>query len=95
MGWQVVFLIMDAIRTQGFSGRSPDALMFEPYPRVLALHITVLAGGFLIDEMGSPVWALALLVGIKTAFDLGVAWLTSPPTGNPAGVFGALRIKRD
>lgn len=95
MGWQAIFLIMDAIRTQGFTGRSPDALMFEPYPRVLALHITVLAGGFLIDQMGSPVWALALLVGIKTAFDLGVAWLTSPPTGNPAGVFGALRIKRD
>lgn len=95
MGWQAIFLVLDAIRTQGFQGRTPDDLMFEPYPRVLALHITVLAGGWLIDEMGSPVWALAILVGIKTAFDLGMAWLTSPPTGNPAGVFGALRIKRD
>lgn len=95
MGWQVVFLVIDAIRTEGFRGRTPDDLMFEPYPRVLALHITVLAGGWLIDEIGSPVWALVILVGIKTAFDLGVTWLTSPPTGNPAGVFGALRKPRD
>jgi hypothetical protein len=95
MGWQAVFLAIDAIRTKGFHGRTPDDLMFEPYPRVLALHITVLAGGWLIDGMGSPVWALAILVGIKTAFDLGIAWLTSPATGNPAGVFSALRIKRD
>lgn len=95
MGWQAIFLVLDAMRTQGFQGRTPDDLMFEPYPRVLALHITVLAGGWLIDEIGSPVWALAILVGMKTAFDLGIAWLTSPATGNPAGVFSALRIKRD
>jgi hypothetical protein len=95
MGWQAIYLILDAIRTQGFQGRSPDDLMFEPYPRVLALHITVLAGGWLVSEMGSPIWALVILVGIKTAFDLGITWLTSPQTGNPAGVFRALRIKRD
>jgi len=95
MGWQVLFLVIDAVRTQAFQGRTPDDLMFEPYPRVLALHITVLAGGWLIGEMGSPVWALAILVGIKTAFDLGVTWLTSPPAGIPAGVFGALRKPRD
>jgi len=95
MGWQAVFLVIDALRTEGFKGRTPDALMFEPYPRVLALHITVLAGGWLVSEMGSPIWALVILVGIKTAFDLGITWLTSPQTGNPAGVFSALRIKRD
>ena len=95
MGWQAVFLVLDTLRTEGFKGRTPDDLMFQPYPRVLALHITVLAGGWLVGEMGSPVWALAILVGIKTAFDLGIAWLTSPPTGNPAAVFSALRIKRD
>jgi hypothetical protein len=95
MGWQVAFLIIDTIRTQGFQGRTPDDLMFEPYPRVLALHITVLAGGWFVGEMGSPVWALAILVGVKTVFDLGIAWLTSPSTGNPAGVFGALRKPRD
>jgi len=95
IGWQIAFLILDTIRTQGFQGRTPDALMFEPYPRVLALHITVLAGGWLVGEMGSPIWALVILVGIKTAFDLGIAWLTSPPTGNPAGLFRALRKPRD
>jgi hypothetical protein len=95
MGWQAIFLVFDAIRTNGFQGRTPDDLMFEPYPRVLALHITVLAGGWLIDEMGAPVWALAILVGIKTALDLGISWLTSPATGNPAAVLSALRKPRD
>lgn len=95
MGWQVLFLVIDTMRTQGFEGRTPNDLMFEPYPRVLALHITVLAGGWLVSEMGSPVWALVILVGIKTAFDLGIAWLTSPATGNPAGVLAALRKPRD
>lgn len=95
MAWQVLFLILDTLRTRGFQGRTPDDLMFEPYPRVLALHITVLAGGWLIDEMGSPIWALAILVGIKTAFDLGVTWVLSPPTGNPSGILAALRKPRD
>lgn len=95
MAWQVVFLVLDTVRAQGFQGRTPDDLMFEPYPRVLALHITVLAGGWFVGEMGSPVWALAILVGFKTAFDLGIAWLTSPAAGNPAALFGALRKPRD
>lgn len=95
MGWHALFLVLDALSTDGFKDRTPDDLMFEPYPRVLALHITVIAGGWLIDEMGSPVWALAILVAIKTAFDMGVAWLSSPQARNPTAVFGALRIKRD
>lgn len=95
MGWQAVFLVIDAWRTQGFKGRSPNDLMFEPYPRVLALHITVIACGWLIDEMGSPVWALAILVGLKTAFDLGVAVFFSTRTGNAGNVLAALRNRRD
>jgi hypothetical protein len=95
VGWQIVYLLLDAMRTAGFKGRTPNDLLFEPYPRVLALHITVLAGAWAIDEMGSPVWALAILVAIKTFFDLGGTWLTSPPEGNPMRVFGALRKPRD
>jgi len=36
IGWQVACLFIDAVRTDYFKGRTPNDLMFEPYPRVLA-----------------------------------------------------------
>ena len=51
---------------------APGAEMFKPYGRVVLLHVVILAGGFLAEATGSGVVALALLVGLKTALDLGV-----------------------
>jgi Family of unknown function (DUF6498) len=92
--WQIVFLIFDILRTERFKGSTPDAMMFEPYPRVLALHLTVLAGGWLVTELGTPVWALVVLVGVKTLFDTGVAVFFPTRTGNTGNVLAALRKKR-
>lgn len=79
-GWQALKLAVDVQATQGFKGLSPDMMMFEPYPRVFALHVAVLLGGFLIGQMGSPVWALAALVAIKTISDvlIGLLFPTAP-----------------
>lgn len=49
---------------------SPSAQMGEPYSRVMVLHVTILAGGFLIAILGSPVAALAILVVLKIAIDV-------------------------
>ncbi len=95
MGWQVVALVFDAIRSEGFKDRAPTGLLFEPYPRVLALHLTVLAGGWLVAALGAPVWALAVLVGIKTLFDMGAAVFFSTRTGNAGNVLAALRKTED
>lgn len=46
------------------------ALMMAPYGRVVILHLVILFGGFLVHITGDARWALALLVGIKIAFDL-------------------------
>lgn len=46
-------------------------LMFRPYGRVMVLHVVILLGGFLVQLVGSPVPALALLVVLKTGLDLG------------------------
>ena len=46
-------------------------LMFQPYGRIVVLHLTVLLGGFLVMALGAPVAAIVLLVGLKTAIDLG------------------------
>lgn len=46
------------------------ALMFRPYGRVMVLHVVILGGGFLVQLVGSPLVALALLVVLKTGLDL-------------------------
>lgn len=45
-------------------------LMFQPYGRIVVLHLTVLVGAFLITAFGSSLPALVLLVVLKTAIDL-------------------------
>jgi hypothetical protein len=48
----------------------PVTLMVRPYRRVVALHLTIVLGGFVVGAVGSPVGALAVLVAVKTAYDL-------------------------
>lgn len=54
-----------------YKTRSLGALMAAPYARVVILHITILGGGFLAMSLGSPAWALAILVVLKILVDLG------------------------
>ena len=42
----------------------------QPYQRVILLHVTVLAGGFVVMLLGQPLLALVLLVLLKTAVDV-------------------------
>lgn len=93
--WQTVQLVLDVSYSEGFKGREPAQMMFEPYPRVFALHIAVLLGGFLISEMGSPVWALAALVIVKTLSDVFIGLVFAPGGRTPAQVLAALRKSRD
>ena len=46
--------------------------MMSAYGRVIVLHLTILFGGFVIAFLGAPIGALLILVGLKTAFDLGL-----------------------
>ena len=66
MAWQFVSLFIDAALTARFKGQRATDMLFEPYPRMLALHVTIIAGGWFISEAGSPIWALVLLVALKT-----------------------------
>ena len=45
-------------------------LMVMPYGRIIALHITIIAGGFVTIMAGEPVWLVLMLVVVKTAVDL-------------------------
>ena len=48
------------------------ALMFAPYKRLVALHVTIIFGAFAVMFTGAPAAAVAVLVAIKTAIDLGL-----------------------
>jgi hypothetical protein len=45
-------------------------LMQRPYSRIVVLHLTILLGGGITIALGSPLWALLLLIGLKISFDL-------------------------
>lgn len=45
-------------------------LMAAPYGRIVVLHITLIAGGFLIMSMHAPVLGVLLLLALKLGYDL-------------------------
>jgi len=44
-------------------------LMTEPYQRVIVLHVAIILGGIGAMALGSPLWALAVLLAVKIALD--------------------------
>src|SRR6266567_8023040 len=46
------------------------SLMSRPYGRVMVLHVVIMEGGFLVQGLGAPLAAIALLVVLKTGLDL-------------------------
>ncbi len=53
-----------------FRNAALPMLMQQPYSRVVVMHLTILASGFLMGMLGSPAVGLVLLVVLKTAMDL-------------------------
>lgn len=47
-----------------------NSLMGAPYGRIVVLHLTIIFGAFLILKFHEALWALVLLVALKTAVDL-------------------------
>jgi hypothetical protein len=45
-------------------------LMAQPYGRVIVLHMAIIFGGFAATMLGSPLWALLVLVALKIALDV-------------------------
>jgi hypothetical protein len=45
-------------------------LMGAPYGRIMVLHVSLIAGAFLLQAFRSPVAGVLLLVALKLAYDL-------------------------
>ncbi len=65
-----VSFVLNYLRSGEYRQARVEALMQAPYGRVVVLHVAILGGGFLIMGLGSPVWALALLVFLKIGLDV-------------------------
>lgn len=51
-------------------GADLGTIMMRPYGRIIVLHITIILGAVPVMILGSPIWALVLLVLLKTIVDL-------------------------
>ncbi len=78
LGWAVVGLLVshglslywNYLKNGEYRRASLNALLTQPYGRVVVLHLTVLFGGWIVMALGSPLPALVLLAVIKTAADI-------------------------
>lgn len=87
--------ILGYLLTGEFRQANPVKEMAAPYPRLLVLHVAVIAGGFAIVAIGQPSIAVILLILLKTVLDLGAAGLfgkltsASDPTSAPQAATSA------
>lgn len=63
---------------------TPAQLMFAPYRRLIALHLTIIFGALAVMFTGAPVAAVAILVAVKTVLDIGLH-LAEHRAAAPAG----------
>jgi hypothetical protein len=78
LGWAILALFlshavsffMNYIGKKEYERAGVQELMAQPYSRVVVLHVTILAGGFVVMALGSPAFALLLLILLKTFIDV-------------------------
>jgi len=63
-------LVLNYFGQREYKKVSVTEQMFQPYIRIVILHITILIGGFLTMFLGSPVFALVLMAVLKIAVDV-------------------------
>ena len=64
----LVSFVANVLR-RGERPANAQAVMTAFYARVVVMHLTIIFGGVLTMVLGSPAWALALLVVLKAAAD--------------------------
>lgn len=70
--WQVVMFVIFLVRGEVRRTTVLD-LMGEPYPRIIALHVALIFGGFLLVILGQPLWGLVVLALVKMVADIADA----------------------
>jgi len=61
--------VINYLGSGDFRTANLQTLMFQPYSRVVILHLVIMFGGVTIVSLGAPTGALALLVVLKIGID--------------------------
>ena len=61
---------LNYIGNREFAGLSMRRIMSAPYNRIVVLHVAIIAGGFLVAALGSPIGLLLALVALKIGMDI-------------------------
>lgn len=73
--WQSVLFFVFFLGGGEFRKTDPMTQMGAPYGRIIVLHVTILAGGFVVLALGQPLYGVLILALLKTGFDLfGAGW---------------------
>lgn len=80
---QIVSFLFVFVREREYERVSPDQQMSQPYSRVFVLHGVIIGGAFLINQFGTPMAALALLVILKLSADLILTFREDSHQANP------------
>ncbi|MBF8264444.1 MAG: hypothetical protein HW384_308 [Dehalococcoidia bacterium] len=64
-----ISFVINYIHKGKYKQANLNNLMWQPYGRVVILHLTIIFGGMLVSALGSPTGGLILLVVLKMAID--------------------------
>ncbi len=70
VAWQVVQFVI-FIESGEVKRTTVADLMGAPYPRIIALHVTIIFGGFVLMLLNQPVAGIVVLALVKMAYDVG------------------------
>jgi hypothetical protein len=65
-----VSFVLVYLGQQEYAHTTMKELMSAPYRRIAVLHIAIIAGGFLVVRLGSPLGLLVALVALKIGMDI-------------------------
>jgi hypothetical protein len=82
----VASFVLNYLGEREYLTTSPAVQMMAPYGRVVILHMTIILGVLASLFLGSPVWAVVILVLLKTVVDLALHLAAHRPPAEPAQV---------
>lgn len=84
VAWQVVQFIR-FIASGEVRRTNVLELMGAPYPRIIALHVTIIFGGFVLMLLNQPLGGIVVLALVKMAYDVGEVLRDPKPKAEAGG----------
>lgn len=63
-------MVVNFIGKKEYQDREAGVQMFFPYGRIVVMHIVIIFGGAVTLFLGSPIFALIILIGLKIVMDI-------------------------